>query len=235
VDYFNKLDTIILDQNKFQEIAVDPNTTHPIISNESTIKRYIFNHVKDYVSDFVYNSIQPSGSQPGKLYGLCKVHKADQPLRPVISMIGTAEFHLAKYLDTFIKPNINVQYSVNSTSAFIEKLQEFQFSEGDESVSFDVCSLFTNVPLDETIKLIADKVYSESSKCVPPFPKKIFTKLLNFATSGMFLYKDGLYRQVDGVAMGSPLGPSLANFFLGHLEELKLFSKPSITPKFYVR
>ena len=37
--------------------------------------------------------------------------------------------------------------------------------------------------------------------------------MLKFATSGIFLYRDKLYRQVDGVAMGSPLGPSLANFF----------------------
>ena len=40
---------------------------------------------------------------------------------------------------------------------FIEKLQEFQFSSSDHSVSFDVSSLYTNVPLGETIELIAKK------------------------------------------------------------------------------
>ena len=131
-------------------------------------------------------------------------------------MVGTAEYALAKYLDDFIKPNINVSHTVNSTNAFIEKLQEFQFSSSDHSVSFDVSSLYTNVPLDETIDLIAKKVYSVSSKNTPPFPIKVFTKLLKFATSGMFLYKEGIYKQVDWVVMGSPLGPSLTNFFLGH-------------------
>ena len=80
----------------------------------------------------------PSGSQPGKLYGLCKVHKAGHPMRPVISMIGTAEYKLAKYLDGFIKPNISTTYSVNSTSAFMDVLHDFSFSEGDNLVSFDV-------------------------------------------------------------------------------------------------
>ena len=98
-----------------------------------------------------------------------------------------------------------------------------------------MCSLYTNVPLDETIGLIADKVYSTTSAIVPPFPKKVFLKLLKFATSGMFLYNDRLYKQVDGVAMGSPLGPSLANFFLGHLEEHNIFTKEEISPKLYVR
>ena len=134
-------------------------------------------------------------------------------------MIGTAEYKLAKYLDGFIKPNISTTYSVNSTSAFMDVLHDFSFSEGDNLVSFDVVSLYTNVPLDETIKLISDYVYSDESKRVPPFPKKVFIKLLKFSTSGMFLYNDKLFRQTDGVAMGSPLGPSLANFFLGHLEK----------------
>ena len=58
--------------------------------------------------------------------------------------------------------------------------------------------------------------------------------MLKYATSGMFLYNDRLYRQIDGVAMGSPLGPSLANFFLGHLEK-KLFCNIDINPKLYVR
>ena len=125
---------------------------------------------------------------------------------------------------TFIKPNINVTYSVDSTGAFMDNLRNFQFCQSDNLVSFDVSSLFTNVPLDETIGLIADCVYGPSSKKVPPFPKKWFTKLLQFATSGMFLYNNKLYKQVDGVAMGSPLGPSLANFFLGHLEDKFFFN-----------
>ena len=43
------------------------------------------------------------------------------------------------------------------------------------------------------------------------------------ATQGLFLYKDKLYKQIDGVTMGSCLGPKLANFFLGCLEE-KVFA-----------
>ena len=127
-------------------------------------------------------------------------------------------------MDEFIKPNINVSHSVDSTSVLMDKLKVVEFKEGDKLVSFDVCSLFTNVPLDETIGLISDCVYGNESKKVPPFPKKWFTKLLKFATSGMFLYNNRMYKQVDGGAMGSPLGPSLANFFLGHLERT-IFNK----------
>ena len=106
---------------------------------------------------------------------------------------------------------------------------------GDKIVSFDVVSLYTNIPLTETINLVVDRVYSERSTRVPPVPKHIFKKLLNIATGGMFMYKDKLFKQVDGVAMGSPLGPSLAGFFLGNIEESSVFVNENICPKVYMR
>ena len=109
-------------------------------------------------------------------------------------MIGTAEYKLAKYLDEFIKPNIIVSHSVDSTSAFMGKLKVFE--KKDKLLSFDVCPLFTIVPLDETIGPISDCVYGNGSKKVPPFPKEWFTKLLQFATSGMLLYNNRIYKQV---------------------------------------
>ena len=51
----------------------------------------------DCISKSEYEFIVPSGSQPGKLYGLGKVHKPNIPLRPVVSMISTAEYSLGKY------------------------------------------------------------------------------------------------------------------------------------------
>lgn len=234
-EYFNKLDSIVLDKEKFKEVFVPKEDDHPIIKNERKIVSFLNRNIKSKIGKDVLEDILPSGSQPGKIYGLCKVHKANYPMRPVISMLGSAEYKLAKYLDTFIKPNINEDFSVNSTKSFIERLSEFKFSDNDQVVSLDVCSLFTNVPLDETIKLIADRVYSQFSACVPPFEKKWFIKLLKFATSGIFMYKNKFYQQVDGVAMGSPLGPSLANFFLGHLERHNFFTNKNLNPKFYIR
>ena len=80
-------------------------------------------------------------------------------------------------------------------------------------VSFDVKSFFSNVLLQETIDLISNKIYAKNSNAnYLPIKKENFKKLLNLATKGIFLYKDKLYQQIDGVSMGSPLGPTIANF-----------------------
>ena len=150
-------------------------------------------------------------------------------------MVGTASYDLAKYLDKWIKPCIPDTYMLDSTVTFLSKLKSFIFGSNDVLVSFDVESLFTNVPLKETINLITDYLYDKNNGNKPPFTKLVFKNMLKLATGGFFMYNGKLYTQVDGVTMGSPLGPTLANFFLAHLES-KLFHKNEQTyPKLYLR
>ena len=87
--------------------------------------------------------------------------------------------------------------------------------------SLDVDSLFTNILFDETIN-ITEKLFSEN-ETVHNFNKDEFKCLLTLATKESYFLFDGeLYQQVDGVAMGSPLGPTLANIFLCHYEDIWL-------------
>ena len=105
---------------------------------------------------------------------MAKVHKANVPLRPVVSMIGTPEYELSKFLDNFIKLYISDRYLLKSTEHFMEKLKQFQFSKNQVMVSFDVVSLFMNVSLSETIELIADQIYTEDNPNAASYNKDIF-------------------------------------------------------------
>ena len=50
--------------------------------------------------------------------------------------------------------------------------------------------------------------------------KSNFRDLLKLTTMGIvFYFNSNYYKQLDGIAMGSPLGPSLANAFLCHHEK----------------
>ena len=102
--------------------------------------------------------------------------------------------------------------------------------------SLDVESLFTNIPLDETINIVTNKVFGRKSK-VKGISKSDFRNLLLMSTKGTVFYFNGhYYSQKDGVAMGSPLGPALANAFLCHHEASWLDECPlSYAPIFFVR
>ena len=58
--------------------------------------------------------------------------------------------------------------------------------------------------------------------------------LMHLATECMFLFKDEVYKQVDGIGMGSPLGCTVANFFLGHLETLIFKDQKSLVTLNYM-
>ncbi|XP_068756921.1 uncharacterized protein [Montipora capricornis] len=84
--------------------------------------------------------------------------------------------------------------------------------------SLDVTSLFTNVPLDETIQICLDRLYALPDP--PQLPRSVLKDLLPFATKkSHFIFDGQCYDQIDGVVMGSPLGPVLANIFMFHFEE----------------
>ena len=94
--------------------------------------------------------------------------------------------------------------------------------------SFDIKSLFTNIPLNETINIILCLLFHKQN-CFQGFSCNEFKKLLEFAV------KDNqLYEQVDGVATGSLLGPLFANIFLSFYETSWLSNCPSqFKPIFY--
>ena len=78
-DYFSKLDSIILDKTKFKEVTVVEGKPHPIISKENSVRYYLSTYLEPFIAAEVYSNLVPSGSLPGKLYGMCKVHKDGFP------------------------------------------------------------------------------------------------------------------------------------------------------------
>ena len=94
---------------------------------------------------------------------------------------------------------------------------------GQILVSYDVSALFTNVPLQETVHLLADMAFKDdwfNETNGLNLSKADLIDLLDAATMNqLFQFNGTLYEQVDGVAMGSPLGPLLANVFMCHIEE----------------
>ena len=119
----------------------------------------------------------------------------------------------------------------------------FEFAEDivrqDSSLfmtSFDVESLFTNIPLEDTINLCVTKMYKKKRK-VHGLSKSQFKELLGISTKqSFFMFNNTFYTQTDGVAMGSPLGPTLAKKKLSHFEKIWLEQCPlQFKPVYYRR
>ena len=86
--------------------------------------------------------------------------------------------------------------------------------------SLDVELLFTNIPLEETIKNCVKDLLFPNNFYSGKLSRKDSYDLLKLATTeSSFIFDNELYRQIDGVAMGSHLDPTLTNAFLCHYEK----------------
>ena len=140
------------------------------------------------------------------------------PIRPIVSNIGTATYMTAKYLSKLLATLAKSEYTIENSKQFVEKMKDIKPNPEYEMISFDVVSLFTNVPLERTIEIILEKVYTK--KLInTKIPRNKMKSLLYLCTKDVhFTFDDETYQQVDGVMMGSPLGPLFANVFMCELE-----------------
>ena len=126
-------------------------------------------------------------------------------MRPILSATNTYNYALAKWLDEKLKPLSCNQYTVTDTFEFVNEVQSLEINRDDILVSYDVTSLFTNVPLDETIQILADKAFSDdwfSKTHELNLSRDQLIEILNAATKNqLFQYNGNLYEQTDGVAV----------------------------------
>ena len=72
--------------------------------------------------------------------------------------------------------------------------------------------------MQETIQIVVDLIFQNNPQL--KVTKRELKQLFNFATSGThFIFNGSFYDKVDGISMGSPLGPVLANLFMGYHEK----------------
>ena len=229
------MNKILDDQLKFKRhgsVSSNDNT----VSIESSLQKRLFDLVKaDLMPKRIYDAIRPTGSQRPRMYGSPKTHKEGTPLRPILSTTGLSHYELGKWLAGLLQPTLEgfSSHYISDSFAFAKTMQNLEIDPNVFICSFDVSSLFTNVPLDETIKICSEVLYDESDS-QPIIPKDVFVELVKNATSSVeFSFNNTMYKQTDGVIMGSPLGLALANIFVEYYEE-KLFSQTQKPPTYFL-
>ena len=231
----------INNEEKFQSISLErPKSKgrpvkhyHPLLQKEKEIESAVRKILPKEIADF----ISPKGSRLAHLYGLPKTHKKELEMRPILSATNTYNYKLAKWLDEKLKPLSTNKYTIPDPLLFSEELRKKEIQDGEILVSYDVSSLFTNVPVDETIEILVDKAFHNkwfNKTYHLQLERSELANLLNLAVKNQLFQLNGkLYQQVDGVAIGSPLGPLMANTFMCSIEQ-KLVDNNRI-PSFYHR
>ena len=171
-------------------------------------------------------------------YLLPKIHKVKTPGefppgRPIISANGCPTERISAFVDENIKGAVpKLKSHIKDTTDFIHKVENLTLPQNHILVTFDVVSLYTNIPNNEGIKSVAKSLRKNppthtTSRVVLQLLKEVLSKN-NFEFNGQH------YLQVGGTAMGTKLAPSYANIFMGDVEE-KILNNCVLKPFFWVR
>ena len=163
--YVKHMENILKDNTKFEKVDIKTRTLNFQVNHEKRINKILKRlNSSGSLSDKQYKKNKAVGSRPGVLYGLCKVHKAIDvcsPFTPILSAIGTPTYKIARFLVSILSCLTINEFTVKDSFSFAKKIveQESNFYMG----SLDVDSLFTNIPLEETINICKESIYNENN------------------------------------------------------------------------
>ena len=155
-DYVDKMNKILDDGSKFKRLG-------PVSSNgntasiESRLQKRLLDLVKaDLMPKGIYDALRPTGLQRPRMYGLPKTPKEGTPLRPILSMTDSSHHELGKWLAGLLRPVLErfLSHCISDLFTFAKTMQNLDIDLNVFMCSFDVSSLFTNVPLDKTTKSV---------------------------------------------------------------------------------
>ena len=193
---------------------------------------------KNFFNENEYDKLYLSSSAFPRIYGTPKMHKFSYSdsfpkLSAIVSSICTFNYNLARFLCDLLSPLVPNGYSYKDAFSFVSQIKNAILSR-KFVVSYDVTSLFTNIPLQETIDIAINPIFSHNPNI--NLTKKKHKKLFFLATSQtLFIFICKFYNQIDGVTMGSPLAPVLTSIFMGFYESKWLQEYNLKKPKFYLR
>lgn len=213
-EYINTSEDFIR-SGPYEEIPKDP-LPGMVRRTKEAVKRaaYVFGEEESrfQLKMHVSNPVVP------RFYTQLKLHKPGRKLRPITSNNNSPTEKLAIWLLKKFK-SMKTQYethAIQNSMEFVNKVKDLEIADNEIQVSFDVESLYPNVPIDKALELLREWL------TLNQLSTNEVDELVNLTrvcmTENCFQFNGKFYRQHFGCSMGSPLSPFIANLFMSFFE-----------------
>ena len=202
------------------------------------MNKFVYDLYKnDHIPQNLYYYLRSTDGTAPRIYGLPKIHKPDCPLRPIVAFINSPLYNLSKYVAKLLEPLVNTNgLSLKNSFEFVKKIAMLDIDSNKRMVSFDVVSLFTKIPVnlakDVILKLLQNDDNLNTRTCLNMTE---LTIAINLCLDNTYLcFRNRFYKQIFGVAMGSPISVIVANLVMETVEN-KALKDSAIAPRFWCR
>lgn len=184
------------------------------------------------------DKLKPVNPRTPQMYLLPKIHKPNNPGRPVVSSVGCHTEKISKFVDHHLQSmNKNLESHVQDTTDLVKKLENLPESPKEDTilVTLDVRSLYTNIPNNEGLEAIKSYFRSRAAPGDQILSKVICTFLTLILTLNNFVFNGENYVQTNGASMGTKCAPTYASLFMGRFEERHILPRIRDRVLLYVR
>ncbi|XP_077137152.1 uncharacterized protein LOC143796543 [Ranitomeya variabilis] len=183
--------------------------------------------IKGIITKQLRDNLIPAYPKISCIYFIPKIHKnlTSPPGRPIVSGNGSLCETICKYLDFYLKPLVCTLPSyIIDTGDFLSKIEGIPLESDIWFVTMDIESLHTSIRHDDGIKAV--KIFLAMTNHSTESIDFLITLLHFSLTHNYFIFKETIYLQNQGTAMGAAFAPSYANLFLGSWERSIFFTRP---------
>ena len=123
--------------------------------NNALVKKWFQNN---WIGKSTTQSLTNLNAIPCRIYGLVKTHKPGMPLRPIVSSINSPFYNMSKYFGNILEKVVGkTGHTVKNSYEFIEFLKSQILPDDFVLSSFDVESMYTNIPIKLALNVITEK------------------------------------------------------------------------------
>ena len=224
------------DESIYERVDTDP--TKPLTQ---AINTYVNSMYQDGIIDPITKEHLTLTTDPPprtqQLYFLKKIHKNPIAVRPIVSGCGGPTERISQLIDLQLKPHVpKIKSYIKDSGHLISLLESTPIPKDCILVTIDVKSLYLNIPHEDGIKAILNRLYRTKQLADQmTIPQGTMSDLLKIVLQqNYFQFTDQVYHQIQGTAMGTKMAPSYANIFMAELEEMLLANYP-IKPSLWKR
>ncbi|XP_049831381.1 uncharacterized protein LOC126272518 [Schistocerca gregaria] len=149
-----------------------------------------------------------------------KTHKENCPIRPIVNSRNSPSYKLNNKLLAMLNTYYTFEnkFSIKNTYELIDKIKDVYIPPTARFASLDIVNLYTNIPVDDTINIIRNNLLKHMKLSMAEICEllELLTLVLSY---NYFSFNNKIYRQKDGLAMGSSLAGMLADIYINHLEQ----------------
>ena len=211
----------LFDSDTYEKLDIDP-TIDTFNKIENKLNDLM---VSKYISKTLFKVLMPAvNNKIGKFRFLAKLHKQDFGIRPIINCKNHLTQNISIFFDNLLKPIIeNSRSYIKDSQNLIQLCEKMNHKKQLELYSCDFSTLYTNIKLNDAIYYTMVSLVDNNKIDNLHVSITGLFELLNLVlNNNVFSFNSGtvceFYKQIKGLAMGSNLGPAIANVVVLMLE-----------------